>query len=406
MPSYLMEGTNYGPSFWLNYRAPGQTGIGPTPSFSRASTKMVFNSSGVLTQVAINTIAEDYAFEGQGWVYKGPLIEEQRTNLVPYTNLNTGWASTGTSVLNYGNSPLGTSTSVQFTATGANAIYYYNGLTVDAVSTYCVTIFAKMGTGRYLAIRDQAAGGHGSNFDLQAGTVSHNTAKSTGSIIPVGNGWYRCHAVIDSSGTSPVTNRLDYIISDTASGVTTTAGKTMEFAGPGKEIGTFPTSFIPTSGGSVVRSADVWQLTGSDFSGVWGSSEGVLFVDADTIASGTRGIVSANNNASTERIEFYSSTTDPKMIVVDGGSTQADIDAGTIVARTNFKLAARYKVNDFAITDDGAAVVTDTSGTIPTPTQLDIGKDQAGNYLNGHIREVRLYTSGVSDTLIQRIATP
>lgn len=421
MSNYILEGTNYGPSLWVNYTAPGQSHTGPTPVFSRASTKMVFNSSGVLTQVAINTIAEEYSPSGYGWEYRGPLIEGQRTNLLlhsqnfgVYTGQGGGTATSGTGT------GLDGGTTASTIDEGSTADPYKGVYQNVTVSTGSVThsVYVKPVTLRYFALGmySTAANFVGAIFDLQLGTCTATTAGGTwsgqsGSIESAGGGWFRVSlsATVSAgagvvAGFRPANAGTGFAAFGTPATYTGTNRTALLFGGQ-IEAGGSATSYIPTTTGSVVRSADVWQLTGSDFSSVWGASEGSIYINADTSAVGTAGILSANDNTANERVELYSSATDPKFIVVDGGVTQADIDAGAIVAKTNFKLAARYKLNDFAISEDGAAVVADTGGTIPTPTRLEIGKDQAGNYLNGHIREVKLYTTGVADAMLQRIAT-
>jgi hypothetical protein len=167
----------------------------------------------------------------------------------------------------------------------------------------------------------------------------------------------------------------------------------------------FPTSYIPTTTAAVTRSADVCQITGGDFSGFWNASEGSFAVEGDTPASGTKSLVSADNATANESTILRTLATDPLFIVTDGGVAQASIDAGTVVSGTAFKLAAAYTVNDFAVSKDGAAVVTDSSGTIPTPTQLNIGSDASGNYACGHISRLRYYNTRLLNSQLVELST-
>ena len=52
--------------------------------------------------------------------------------------------------------------------------------------------------------------------------------------------------------------------------------------------------------------------------------------------------------------------------VTAGGVDQADLDLGAVAVDTDFKLAMRAATNDFAASLNGGAVVTDTSGTMPS----------------------------------------
>ncbi|MGL4560584.1 MAG: hypothetical protein ACRCV5_24025, partial [Afipia sp.] len=67
------------------------------------------------------------------------------------------------------------------------------------------------------------------------------------------------------------------------------------------------------------------------------------------------------------------------LTVTDGGAAQtAPLTDGTATVNTFEKLAASWKANDFLFSDNGAAAVTDTSGTLPTVTSIDIGPTLTG----------------------------
>lgn len=151
------------------------------------------------------------------------------------------------------------------------------------------------------------------------------------------------------------------------------------------EVGTSPSSYIPTTTAAVVRSADVCDITGSDFAGFYNQSEGTVVVTFTAPLVGTTGVFSINNGTASERLEQSASGTNPQFVAVDGGVIQSSLDAGTLIPYTTHKLAISWKANEFATCLDGGAVVTDTSGTMPTPDRLLIGITQAGESLNGEI---------------------
>jgi hypothetical protein len=185
-----------------------------------------------------------------------------------------------------------------------------------------------------------------------------------------------------------------------------TIGRTVYCWGAQVEGPSLATSYIPTLTSSVARAADVATMTGTAFSSWYAASAGTFVAEFDVLAaSGTRGIVSADNAATSERIWLYSSGTDPKVAVTDGGTAQADIDVGTIAANTIYKLGISYALNDIAGCLNGGTVGTDTSATMPTPTQLRIGADATPNYLNGHLRRIRFYNVAKSDADLQALTT-
>jgi hypothetical protein len=169
------------------------------------------------------------------------------------------------------------------------------------------------------------------------------------------------------------------------------------------EVGAFPTSYVPTTTATVTRSADVASITSTAFSGWYNQTAGTLFTQYRTPAFGTHGVVDFNDNTADERISFYTSGTDPKLTVADGGVTQADLDGDTITASTMTSTASAFTANDFSIVHAGGAAVTDTSGTMPTPDRVLIGADQAGNYQNGRINRIAYWPSRLSNATLQAI---
>jgi hypothetical protein len=168
------------------------------------------------------------------------------------------------------------------------------------------------------------------------------------------------------------------------------------------EAGAFVTSYIPTTTGSAVRSADACSITGANFTAMYNQSEGAFFVDAFTPAFGSSIIVSADNNGTTEVNRIFTNGTLSAVEVTDG-TLQVQILPGSIVANTAFKLASAYKLNDFAACRNGGTVGADTNGTLPTPNQLKIGYEKAGNYLCGCVASLRYYKKRLSDAKIQTL---
>lgn len=187
----------------------------------------------------------------------------------------------------------------------------------------------------------------------------------------------------------------------------TTSGAYNYFCPMNVEIGSFSTSYIPTTSAAVTATADVATITGSNFSGAHSATAGTLYAEFDVITTvaGTRPILSMDDNTANERFELYASGTDLKFKVVDGGSTVVDMTIGTIAANTFYKVAVAWAANDFAASLSGAAVVTDTSGTLPTVDRMRIGANQAGDYLNGHVRRFARWLTRRTNAELQSLAT-
>ena len=73
-----------------------------------------------------------------------------------------------------------------------------------------------------------------------------------------------------------------------------------------------------------------------------------------------------------EYVGFLTNTT-ARLAVVDGGSAVGAITGASLTANTAVSLAARIKTNDCALSVGGGAVVTDTSVSLPTVTEVRFG---------------------------------
>jgi hypothetical protein len=170
---------------------------------------------------------------------------------------------------------------------------------------------------------------------------------------------------------------------------------------PQLEQGAFATSVIKTSTTAVTRNADVATMTGTNFSDWYNAGQGgvVVRVRPSTV-SGTRPVLQFDDATANEVIALRGETTNPELVIVDGGSPQAQIDAGTISANTAYNLGAAWDTDNCAAAVNGGAAVTDTSATVPTVTQARLGSDGT-NYLNGHIQTIRYWPQRIINAEVQ-----
>ena len=392
--------------------------VGPTPSFTRASTATFFNSTGVLTSAAINAPRFDYVYNGTSWVSKGLLVEEQRTNVCPRSQYPaTGWQIFPSGSLNFtanfATAPDGTTAAARIypNANGNFPTIYQNTTTTNN----CTSVYAKYNGKAWMAFYNTAGSGPAIWFNIQTGTVGTSTGY-TASIQNVGNGWYRCSAVPNTG-----TWAYHYVcLVDANGGTTVTASGTNGALiwGAQAETGTFPTSYIPTpSTTAIIRSADVCQITGSDFTSFWNASEGSFAVEYSlpSAALADRGLLNANDGSISKYITIYgqsgSGQPGKNTFIVINGTLQASIYAATVAANTLTKIAAAWKLNDFSNYSQGTAGTPDGTGTIPSPlTQLEIGKGYpsgAGDPIQiGHIARLRYYPSRLPDATLQLLSEP
>ncbi len=158
-------------------------------------------------------------------------------------------------------------------------------------------------------------------------------------------------------------------------------------------------SDIKTTNAAVTRAADVATNTSP-------VAAKTVFIAARTApAGGTQVLLQRDDGDENERIRIERNSSDEiHFIVTDGGVDQADLNLGTVADDTDFGVAVRFAANDFAGSLDGAAVVTDTGGTIPTITTERFGVDSAGNYWNSTIDRYGNFSGAFSDDILRNLA--
>lgn len=418
LPSTFLSSLRIGgrPAMFLNFV--GTTTLDSRITFTRATTATFVGSNGLIQTAAINTPCFDY--DPVTLAPKGLLVWEQRTNNALYSEQfdNAAWTKVATTVsANATISPDGATTGdklVEDAATSIHRVAQSFATTANAAVSY--TVYAKADTRRYLSLGMGGLNGVVATFDLQTGVISGAaTALGTGwstataVITPAGNGWYRCAlSGVDTAGasrpfsislnnvsTNPINAQGNSYAGDNTSG--------LFLWGAQIETGAFATSYIPTVAATISRSADVAQMTNTNFSSWYNQSAGTFIASADCPALGSRTVFSADDATTSNLMRVRSAVAEPFFIVNAGGVNQASLDGGTITANTIYTQAAAYAANDFATSVNGGAAVTDASGSVPTVSRLSIGADPSGNYLNGHIRTINYYNTRLSNDTIQSL---
>lgn len=366
--------------------------LNPLITFTRiGATATVINSTGVIEPAAADTPRFDYTLN-TGGVCKGLLLEEARTNIIQSSNdfSAAGWSVTkingGTNPVRTaaaGTSPDGTNnaTKVVFNtaASGDSSVLRYSVSfsPIPYSGSVFVKAFDAADVGKTIAIRHVAAGGF--------------------TLVTLTDSWQRAFSVETGYGTA-----TDFFQILTRGGTTSIGTVSILLYGAQLEAGSAPTSYIPSSGGTATRNADVATITGTNFSDFWQASKGGAMVQAiPSTVSGIRPLVQYDDGTADNIIALRGNAADPELQIVDGGAPQVQLDAGTIVANTPYSLTSWWQTNDCKARLDSGAVVTDTSATIPTVTQARLGSDGT-NYLNGHLVSISYYDTFSSQIYTRR----
>ena len=226
-----------------------------------------------------------------------------------------------------------------------------------------------------------------------SGSVLSSITNTTGitTFTDEGNGWYR----IISTYTSIEATQRPRIYPAIG-----TANTSVYIWGAQLEVGSYATSYIPTSGTTVTRNQDIFTRDG--ISSLINSPEGVLFVEMAALSDdGTSRDISVSDGTSANyaRISLSNAVGNIEYNVVVGSSTQA---SGTsAMTQTNFnKIAVKWKVNDFALWVNGSEVLTELSGTSfssSTLTTLNFDRGSGTNPLYAKVKQLQVYDTALTD---------
>jgi len=396
------------------------TGIGPDISFTRNSIGTYFDQNGVLQTAQVNI--PRFEWDPTTLQPKGLLIEEGRTNSIRNaqaggstkgvigsggvmpTNWNTG-AVSGISYEVIGTGTVSGFSYLDLKISGTNS----SGSTVTPIFSFeaVSVIVASSGqswTGSvYIALQSGSIAGASSfNIDVtERDSGGAFLASSSTGFTPTSELTRIRHSRTFSNASTARTNhRVNFSVANGNS-----IDLTLRIAAPQLEQGAFATSYIPTTNAAVTRGADVAVVT--PISSFYNQAEGTLFAEFSrtTVAKQTYFFgFSDPTSGGAEQMYIETGGVSPstqRYQVFDGGSSQAVIgNYASATAGTIYKFAAGYAVDNFAVSQNGASVSTDTSGMLPTVTRMEIG---TGQQSSGHIRKVGYWPRRLSNFQLQQL---
>jgi len=174
------------------------------------------------------------------------------------------------------------------------------------------------------------------------------------------------------------------------------------------EAGSFATSYIPTSGSQVTRSADLASIPVSAFG--YNQDAGTIVVEfgAYDVGADAASIVSVTDNPVTDDwVLVYANPSNIIMSVKDNVVSQRTLTVSGDRRTTGGIAGIAVKENAFAFTVDGSAPQTDSSGTMPTDVSVVRIGSWVSNpgYLNGHIKSLKYYPRRLTDTQLQELTS-
>jgi len=338
----------------------------------------------------------------------GLLVEEQRTNLLTYSEdfADASWVKIRSTVTsNTIIAPDGTLTGDKLVATSvAESHVVYKSVLANTITFSC---YAKAGEYNHLIL---FTGSFGRWFNLTTGTIGvFYTNETTASITDAGDGWYRCSITFTIASGDNVyigVSNADATLSYTGNGYSG-----IYIWGAQLEAGAFPTSYIKTEASQVTRSADSASMTGANFSDWYRPDEGTVYCEssASFVSSGSVAYspFSLNDGTSANAVAPQYNSNAINTLVRSSAVEVARMIYSPVLANAFYKTAIYLKNNDYATSTNGSVVVVDALGTMPSGINvLNIGKTYFNlQTLNGTIKKIAYYPQRLSNENLQALTS-
>ena len=352
---------------------------------------------------------------------KGLLIEESRTNLIEYSedfdsNIDIDFYSStynGYSAI----SPDGTFTASEiiWDDLSVAGLAFGDRPAVSPGESYTLSMYIKAGSLSkiylYHNIRGtneaENSGSSGIKYDLINGVVDEAVDPDgkfnlTYNAVHIGNGWHRL------SVTTIMPSDAGYLgwgMYNYESNVQA-GNNTAYFWGAQLEQGSFPTSYIKTSGASATRSADNASITGENFSSWYRQDEGSFEINASLLSISqfqTGRFITISDGSTNNRIQIDNNNTTLNFYIGKNGSEQA-YSQWNRESVLDYKFAFALKENDVAFCKNNESIFSDSSVNLFSANKLDIKKENGDSeQLNGHIKKLSYYPQRLTNEQLQQL---
>jgi hypothetical protein len=366
-------------------------------TFTRASSGTYVGSDGLIKTATTNEARFDHdPATGESL---GLLIEEARTNYLTQSENFGLWTITtasGSTYTNQATSPDGSNAFKIIPDSGATSsiLNAPSGANYESV---IYSVYVKAAEFDWINVSYYASSSFNNWFNVKTGQLG--TTSRTCEITPAGNGWYRCVVYGNTTNQNflslkPGSSNGVAAVGDGVSGI--------YVWGAQGEIGSFPTSYIPTTSSTVTRAADVASITGSNFSSWYRQDEGTVFVNQTSLSTVPQDFATVFrfNDATATNVLFIRKRSGFSQWVASGENS-------LFMTRTISQpsvLSVVYKTDDAAFAAEGTLTNDDSCTIDPNKVEVLIGSASGStSYMNGTIRRLTYWPQRLPNETLQTI---
>ena len=326
------------------------------------------------------------------------LVEPQSTNLLLRSeefenfawNKGTGGSISANSVI----SPSGISNADAYTWAGSTIAFAYLSQVASSLSqnshTFSIWLKRPFGSGSR-------------TISLCISDVFVSTASS--SIFTVTETWQRFQFTrASASATGQV--GVGFIFG--ASGTSIAAGDILNVWGAQLELGSSPTSYIPTTASTVTRNADVISKTG--ISSLIGPTEGTIYAEINNTLmtySATGYVMRIFADANNEVWIRKESGSNKYTAKWRANSVDVYTQSNISVLNGNNKIAIAYKTGNSAVYLNGTQIGTSasTGAFAVAPSQIGIGSSSTADFFNDRIELATVFPTRLTNAQLATLTT-
>ena len=312
----------------------------------------------------------------------GLLIEEQRTNNITNSeSCSFVDKSGGTVTASTTPAPYGTSSTVK----------RIQSSTLNGGGRLQVTILT--GGDNYCSVYVRSRTGADQNLKITAAGTTGATQ-----VAPASGDWVRLGRVASLGAGS-----RDMRVLSTGDTID------LDIALPQVELGSFPTSYIKTTGSTASRSADVAKIDVDQFG--YNQGKGTVFAEANPIPVGSgyglKVILNLSNGTDNDEIFLLNENNDRLRLILDPTGASNDVDFTISGAEGSLKYAAAWELNNVNAAHGGVLGAGDTSATpIQNATTMTISSTFTQNAkFSGHIKSIKYFPKRLSNAKLQELTS-
>jgi len=365
----------------------------PLPfNFSRASKATVINKDGLIEEVGSGQPRIDYKDDSKGALK----LEPSRSNSITYSedlSNSSGWINQLGSTVIGNQSGVGNSSSAWKLNKASGTFKSLRFQSTLSSNNYTLSWYLKKGSLDVVEFRfDGGASAQFIDFNLRTGVAGTNNALTNIKMELINNEWYRCQASYNSTLTN-----VHLYLGDASSA---TQEGYIYAQSPQLEAGSYATSYIPTSGSAVTRLAESCSQTPPD--GVIGQTEGTMYAEFKSLDNVSNLILWMRNPSGGSYGDMIKlecgGDNRMRFEVRESNATSCNLMSDVLPTNIYYKVAVAYKQNDFVLYLNGVQISVDTSGNVPTCSEMYVGKYIDAGIRMGVVKSLNMYNTRLSNS--------